>query len=364
MIDTIAVIGAGNGGKALAADMALQGKRVRLFEFPEFRANVEPLMATRRLHATGQVEGEAELEGVTCDLGEAVRGADVVMAAVQALAHERLARELAPLVDERQVVVLNPGSTGGALVLARVFDEAGVARPLLVETGTLTYGCRGAGDAVHVYLKVRRVLYGVFPADRSDEVGPELHALFPGLVRGAHVLEAGLNNANPVIHPAVALLNAGRIENQGSEMFFYKDGVSPTVARVIERLDAERMALLRALGCPAMTDPENSVRQGYADSADYFECYAHGSTFVDFRAPSTLDHRYFHEDIGLGLARFAALGRLLGVPTPAVDAFLRMGSIVQDRDYVARVDGALAQLGLEGMDVDQVKAYLRSGRRP
>lgn len=39
MVDCIAIIGAGNGGKAAAVDLAPQGKRVHLFEFPEFRTS-------------------------------------------------------------------------------------------------------------------------------------------------------------------------------------------------------------------------------------------------------------------------------------------------------------------------------------
>lgn len=90
MIATTAILGAGNGGKAAAADLALQGKRVRLFEFPEFRGNVERLTKTRRLTATGAVTAQATLELVTCDLAEAVRGADALMVCTQTLTHDRV----------------------------------------------------------------------------------------------------------------------------------------------------------------------------------------------------------------------------------------------------------------------------------
>ena len=153
MIKTIAIIGAGNGGKASAADLALQGKKVRLFDFHEYRRGIEELMKSRRLKATGAVAGEAALELVTCDLPEALEGADTVMVCTQALAHERVARELAPLVRPKQLVILNPGSTGGALLFAHVFRQAGMKKmPALVETSTLTYGCRAKGDTVDIKL--------------------------------------------------------------------------------------------------------------------------------------------------------------------------------------------------------------------
>gem|GEM_PF-6636332 len=71
MIERIAVIGAGNGGKASAVEFTLHGKHVRLFEFPEFRANIEGLIENPILTATGAVNGEARLDMVTTDLSKA-----------------------------------------------------------------------------------------------------------------------------------------------------------------------------------------------------------------------------------------------------------------------------------------------------
>ena len=268
MIGTIAVIGAGNGGKTSAADLALQDRAVRLFEFPEYGANVEPLGRPPTLHATGAVCGEAELELATTDLAEAVRGADAIMVCTQALTHERVARELAPLVGPGQLVILNPGSTGGALQLAHVWRSAGVAEPPpIAEFHTLTYGCRARGAEVSVSLKVGApILYATLPARAAGEWAGDLEAMFPSLVRAADVLEVGLNNGNPVVHPPITILNAARIENEGAAMLFYADGMSPAAAGLIRALDEERMALLRALGYPATPEPERSVAQGYAES--------------------------------------------------------------------------------------------------
>ena len=63
--DVYAVIGGGNGGQASAADMALQGRKVRLYEFPEYAANLDAVKESRRITIHGDVEGEAELELVT-----------------------------------------------------------------------------------------------------------------------------------------------------------------------------------------------------------------------------------------------------------------------------------------------------------
>ena len=362
MIDDVAVIGAGNGGKAGAVDLKLYGRRVRLFEFPEFSANIEGLIEKPILTATGAVAGEARLDMVTTDLAEAVSGADTIMICTQALVHERIARELAPLVRPDQLIILNPGSTGGSLLLAKVFRESGLKKlPVMVETATLTYGCRAKGATVEIAVKVNRVVYGSLPASAMGGVSAELEALYPGLVRGASVLEAGLNNANPVIHPAITILNAARIENEGDRTFFYRDGVSPTVALLIQKLDEERMALLRALGYPAQSDPKTSVAQGYASSPDYHECYKKGEGFKAFRNPNTLNNRYFHEDIGMGLVLFCSLGRLLGVPTPTCEVIVKMGGVLMGADYFAMGLRTVETLGLANLAVQQVKDYLETG---
>lgn len=365
MLETIAIVGAGNGGKAAAADLALQGKRVRLFEFPEYSANLQEISQTRRLTVTGAIEGDAVLEQVTCDLPEALAGAGAVIVCTQALAHERAARELAPFMRPEHVVILNPGSTGGACHFARIFRKSGLKRlPTLVELATLTYGCRAQGATVDIRVKVKRVSYATLPSTAVASLGPELEAAWPGLVRAESVLEAGLNNANPVIHPPISMLNAARFENEGAQMLFYREGVSPTVAGLIEKLDKERMALLEALGYPAQPDPVTCVEQGYATSSDYFECYARGPVFSDFTSPNTLDHRYFHEDIGIGLVMFCSLGSLLGVPTPVSEAMVRLGSIISGIDYFAQGYRTLPSLGLDGLSVAEIKAYVQTGRLP
>jgi opine dehydrogenase len=365
MIQTIAIIGAGNGGKASAADLALQGKRIRLFEFPEYRSNVNEILKTRRLTATGAVVGRATLDRVTCSLAEALEGADTVMVCTQAVAHSRVARELAPLIRPEQLIILCPGSTGGALGFARIFRDAGMKQlPTLAETSTLPYGCRAKDATVDVRVKVARVVYGTLPGSAVQTVGPELEKLYPAFVRGRSVLEAGLNNGNPVLHPPIAILNAGRIEKEGPRMLFYKDGVSRTVAEVIRKLDEERMALLRALGYPAQSEPVTSVAQGYAESEDYLKCYSQGSGYIGFASPDTLDNRYFHEDIGIGLVMFCSLGELLGVPTPTCRAIVQMGSVITGIDYFAQAPRTLKALGLDGLTVAELKSYLHTGELP
>jgi opine dehydrogenase len=69
------------------------------------------------------------------------------------------------------------------------------------------------------------------------------------------------------------------------------------------------------------------------------------------KAPPSLDHRYVHEDVGSGLVPMSELGRLVGIPTPAMDSLITLASLAQARDY--RADGlTLARLGVAGLTAD------------
>ena len=67
----------------------------------------------------------------------------------------------------------------------------------------------------------------------------------------AGIFQTTLQNGNPVIHPAVTLLNAALIERTGGDFMFYEEGVTEAVGRVMKAVDDERLAIARALGSPS-----------------------------------------------------------------------------------------------------------------
>mmetsp|Transcript_13831 Transcript_13831/g.37115 ORF Transcript_13831/g.37115 Transcript_13831/m.37115 type:complete len:416 (+) Transcript_13831:310-1557(+) len=367
-----AVLGSGNGGKTSAAELALQGCEVRLWEFPRWGANIAELARANPvvLHASGALNGNAVLKLATTDIKCAVDGAEAVMCCLQADAIEPLAQSIHPFVRSDVPIVLNPGSTGGALVLARRLRELGVKRsrtPAIVELGTLLYGTRASGNQVACSVLVQRVVYGVFPSIRMTEGARLMTAHFGSRVvpaRSGSALEAGLCNANPVIHPSITLLNIGAMETEGSTRRFYRDNVSPMVAEMIKTVDEERMALMKALNFEPMSDAMNSKLQGYAESDDYYECYAHGTGFSQFTCPAGSDlrsHRYFEEDVGVGLVFYVILGRQLGVATPASLALVLLASQLTQKDYLSLAKKNASTLGIDGMTREQIATFLRFG---
>src|SRR5205085_12484531 len=107
-------------------------------------------------------------------------------------------------------------------------------------------GRKASPASAHIWGVVSGLGLGVFPATQAERVRALLEPLFPGVRLYPHALACGLAAMNPVVHPAGVLLNAGRIEYSRGDFYFYEEGVTPAVCRVIYGVDRERRAIARA----------------------------------------------------------------------------------------------------------------------
>jgi opine dehydrogenase len=107
---TIAIIGAGNGGCAAAAQLTQRGFTVRLYG--RSRSTIAPLYAIGGVEYEGALgEGFAPLSLITNDAGAAIAGADLVLVMAPTHAHVDVARTVAPHVAPGQLVMAAPGHT-------------------------------------------------------------------------------------------------------------------------------------------------------------------------------------------------------------------------------------------------------------
>ena len=367
-ISKVAVLGAGNGGCAVAADLSIRGFETRLYS--RSPRTLEPVWRRGGIEMVEQgKETFARLHLVTSALDETVAGADLVTIAVPAVAHGFMARALAPHLTERQVVHLNPGQTGGSLHFVHELRRAGCRVPVrCCETVTLTCICRMAGPArVEVYRRTANLGCAAFPAEQGPDILPEIAAVFPNVVAAENVLETGLSNINAIMHPAGMVGNAGWIEQHGGELLFYRQAISPAVARIIEGVDRERLAVVRALGLPRRTFVEifhaaGLTSEAALESGSVFRATQESEPNKTIAAPRTHDHRYLHEDVGYGLVPMAELAGLLGIDTPVIQALITLASEMNRTDY--RGNGlTLARMGLEGAGPAALQAVLQTGFR-
>lgn len=364
-VKTIAVLGAGHGGLAAAADLTRRGYTVRLHARSEQR-----LAAIRErggIEVTGVHDGFVPLATLTTSVADTVRDVDLVMLVVPSVAHADYAAALAGVLAPGQPVFLNPGHTGGGLHFVHELRRAGYREDVrTAETVTLTYICRTQGPtSVAIYSDTRRLKCAAFPGRHTDAMLGMLTPVYPELVRAGSVLETGMANINAVFHPPGMLMNAGWIEDTGGDFLFYRDGITPAVGAVAEAVDAERMAVARALGIPTVPFLETFYQAGLTtDEARQrgsiaFACRVSGPN-ATVKSPPSLDDRYVHEDVGYGLVPMAALGHLAGVATPSMDALIDLASEMLGIPYRER-GLTLDRLGLAGLGPTDLVRFVQEG---
>ena len=338
----VAVLGAGNGGVASAFDFAQHGHEVSLYAAPEYgttssrwtRPAASPRTAIWRASPPIRYSGH--------DAGEAMAGAELVVVVGPAYGTEPLAAEAAPHLTDGMAVLICPGSCAGAIAFKRAAgleleDDACVVG----ETSTLPYAVRVTGPGViNVFLKLSTGVYlAGLPRAGTDRLYDLVKDVWPAVEKADSVLQTTLQNGNPVIHPAVTLLNAGLLERTGGDFLFYEDGVTEGVGRLIEAVDAERQAIARALGVTVLSEPAIGVKQGYMLEENYSTGYSTAPGFLGIGAQPQLDHRYLTEDVGYGLVFLSDLAARLGIATPVMDSVIAIASVVLARRSGTRRGG-------------------------
>jgi len=364
----IAVLGAGNGGQAAAADLTLRGFEVSLFEMEGFEQNLKPIQERGGIEI--QVEKRKEMEGcsstpttfrvgvaregfakirvISTDIREVVDGAELILVATTTAGHELMARRCAPYLQEGQTVVFLAGNAS-TLIITRLLKELGIKKGItLAETSCLPYNVRRMGPtSVRVFFS-RKWWCAAFPGKKTPQVFKSLDGVFD-LWPAASALHSGLINPNFMNHPAGTLLNIGAIENMerfGGDFHMYSMGVTPSVYRVMKAMDNEKLALCRKLGYPEVPISEFHTYTSWA--------------FGFSSGPNSMKHRYVTEDIPIGAVMYSSLGKMLGVPTPITDAFIAIASAVNETDYY-KEGRTVEKLGIEGMTPKEINDYLETG---
>lgn len=357
----IAVLGAGAGGTAVAFDCAQHGHEVRLFDFEQFPENIAAIASQGGINASGDLDGFAGIGYAGHDLDQAIDAAELIYVVGPAYSTEPFGQALAGKLKAGTVVIISPGSCGGALAFKRA---AGVGPDddavMLAETSTLHYAVRLTEPGrIHVFLKLKAGnLLAALPASHTADILARISDVYPGMEPAENVMQTSLQNANPIIHPAVTLANAARIDTPDEDFLFYEQGVSDATGRLIEAMDLERIALGEALGIQVLSDPVMGMRQGYMLEDNYGNSYRKAPGFLGIGAQPQLDHRYLNEDVGYGLVFMTALGRQLGVPTPTMDAVIQVASVLRACDYRGQALRTPSTLGIDGRSADELNRLL------
>jgi dehydrogenase len=359
MPTAVAVLGGGNGGHALAADLTRKGFSVHFASDECFSRHMRGTLDTKKINLQG-IYGDYsyDIAMVTTDMAQAIEGIKYIFIAVPAYGIKNYAEKLSPLLRPGQVICLMPG-TLGSLLFWKELKKNGIQDVIVAETNTLPYATRLVAPATSLIMSAFDPLkVGVLPASNSTNVVEELRQFFPQMTVVESVLACGLNSLNPIIHVPGCILNAGRIEYIQGNFHFYTEGFTNCVAHLTEAIDLERIELLKKLGYEADIVAHGIGGSIQTDSIE--EAIANDPNFAQIKGPANFKNRYYTEDIPYGLAVWAKLGRLLNVDTPLMDACVNLGSILIG-DNCWEKGYSMSDLGISSLDIPTLKAFLVEG---
>jgi opine dehydrogenase len=156
-------------------------------------------------------------------------------------------------------------------------------------------------------------------------------------------------------------MNAGRIERSRGEFWFYEEGVTPSVIKVIEAVDRERLALGDALGLRLTPVGEAFHRAGFGPKGELWATINGSRMLTALRAPGQVDTRWLSEDIPYGLATWARLGDRLGIETPVIDVLVVLASTTLGQDFGSQTRD-LSVLELDQLNDVAIRAYAVGSR--
>lgn len=330
---SFAILGAGAAGKATAAYLALAGHHVRIYSHRHI--SIEDIANSGTITVQGLINDRTGIELATTEMPLAMETAEVLVITVPSHIHGDIARACARYLRDGQVVLLMPGRVFGALAFRNSCLEHGLnADVVIAETQTIPFTCRlTEAGAVELLAVKDCVKIATLPATGLDRVMGALSSVLPMLERAEDVLETGLNSVGGILHPLPTLMNLGWIETDRTDFKHYYEGISPSVAGILEQLDGERIAVGESLDVP-MSSVTDWLKNTYAASgATLYQAIRNTSCYETIDAPTSVDHRYLFEDVPTGLVPLASLAAALGIPVPITNLVIDLACVTCDVDF-------------------------------
>jgi len=350
----IAVIGAGNMGYSMAADLTLAGHEVNLYEMPRFKDNLDPVIERGGIElslASGLAgrQGFAKISVLTTEMTEAIRGVRLIMVTTTTAGQQTIAELCAPYLKDGQTIVLPPGH-GGSLLFAKILKEKGIKKGVkIAETTSAFYACRRVVGQAKAVIRFygggfKRLPISAIPARDTDEVIDELEGVCPiPLLKGRNVLEVGLSTPNIFTHVPANILNTGWIEASKGEFYIWRDGITPSVLRVIEAVSRERGAIFGALG--------------WVDRFTFNHFKNTLPMLHGIVGPKDMRSREITEDVPDGLVCLASLADMIKIPAPVIKSLITLASEINQTDYFK--EGRTVEcLGISGLSIEELNKLL------
>lgn len=374
----VTILGAGNAGHAAAFEISNNGGEVMLFEHPNFAKSLDGIRKKGGIEAVKELEvdgkkipamlsGFTKIAHLTTDPKEAMEFSDTILMCVPQFAQESIFDLILPYLKEGQLICSMPGNFA-SVTFSRMLHKHNIdKKATFVETTSIPYAVRViAPSTVYIEGKKKAFTAASLPAKEITGALDRLKgALFLDVVPMKNVLEVWLSNPNMIMHVATAALGMGPMESRQGKIQFYAEGCSPSVAKVLEAEDKERLAVGRAYGLklPSFVEIVNLFYGLNKKDIRDFAVNTPIHNRMPNDSPKSPKERYISEDCPSGLVPVCEFGRLAGVECPTMEAIIRICDIYNGVDYM-KTGITLDKIGLAGMSKEAVLGFVESGELP
>lgn len=353
----VAVLGAGSIAYGNAALLSSLGHEPVLWS-PSGRSG-QSIARGEPLTATGALTGDFKV-AVAESAADAMAGAGAVLFALPANGHRMAMDEVAPHLAAGQIVIISSHTSFSGLYIARKIAERRLNVPIVVWGTTLTGGRRTGDASVNVSTIRAKVDIATIPVSAAAVGLRTCRELFGDrFVQRDDALAISLSNLNPQNHLGIALCNFTRMEH--GETWVQSRNTTDSVGRLLEALDAERIAIAAEAGYEVRTIREHYSLTFHIPSGPVGEMtHQLASKGIGSNGPTTIDTRYVLEDAPFGLYPTILLGRMTGKQAILHEAGLLIFSALYGRD-LCKDNNIIAELGISLMSLEQLRRIVHHG---
>lgn len=349
----ISIIGAGNVGCAMAADLSQRGYAVTLYAHPDHSVNFDIIISNGGIKMTGAFSGFAKINTLTSNIEAAINDTKYIFITLPAYAQNNFLIDLLPYLNDSQCLINICGHFApfNFLKILREYNCGKEINMLEIASSPYTTRFNKQGES---FLRARKRNVPITGYNTSNiSIKQDLTRIFPeNLIWEKNLFAAGLQNINGMLHPATTLLNAGRIENGQEDFYFYKQGMSQSIQKLAEKTDQERLNICKALGL-ATTSCIELMNNFYTTTFSNWDDFAKNNS-SKVKNPANLQHRYIREDIAYVLVPWYSLGRALGLELKTIRTLIELASMLHNTDYMQTGRNAAA-LGIENLSAEEIK---------
>lgn len=335
----ISVIGTGNVGMSMAADLSIRGHCVTLVKTSNALSEtiVRLIKNDNRVFVKqNSYYIETRINEVTFDLSK-VKDSDVIIITTQSIYHEEVIKRLSPFVTSDQVVICIC-----SYMSSFYFRRYCKSMPVIVEsTGPYLEGRVELEDKKdEVVFRIGCILsnspVSLFNAKDEERIMGIVKSVYKGYNKCYSTIECALQNPNMVLHTVGSIMSIPRIEFSNGNFCMYREAYSrknDSTIKIMLALDEEKKTVIKTLGGRPIDIFEASGFIG--DRVESFYLYSESNDRA--LSPTSVKSRYITEDVSQGLVLFESIAKHICVKTPIASSMIDIAGAALGIDF--RKDG-------------------------